>query len=172
MPRRRVLGVFHGALRRVRFARPTSRGSTAGSHATRTHTPLASPYLPCAVVGVLKGYDPLVNLVLDDAVEYLRGAYTRPVTRTARCRAVSRRPATSRQLARAYLSTTPTPPHPHTPAPTDPADPLRITDGTRGLGLVVCRGTQVTVVCPEDELREIANPFVAPPEGEEEGAPA
>lgn len=26
------------------------------------------------VVGVLKGFDPLVNLVLDEAVEYLRGA--------------------------------------------------------------------------------------------------
>ncbi len=26
-----------------------------------------------AVVGILKGFDPLVNLVLDEAVEYLRG---------------------------------------------------------------------------------------------------
>jgi len=49
--------------------------------------------------------------------------------------------------------------------PADPADPLRVTEQTRTLGLVVCRGTQVTVVCPEDELREIPNPFVAP-EGE------
>jgi U6 snRNA-associated Sm-like protein LSm7 len=72
------------------------------------------------VVGVLKGCDQLINLVLDDAVEFLR----------------------------------------------DPADPLRVTDQTRNLGLVVCRGTQVTVVCPEDELREIANPFVAGGEGE------
>lgn len=46
--------------------------------------------------------------------------------------------------------------HPH---PADPADPLRITDQTRSLGLVVCRGTQVTVMCPEDDLKEIANPF-------------
>ena len=29
-----------------------------------------------AVVGVLKGYDPLMNLVLDEAVEYLRGVYS------------------------------------------------------------------------------------------------
>ena len=43
----------------------------------------------------------------------------------------------------------------------DPQDPLKVTDQTRSLGLVVCRGTQVTVVCPEDELREIPNPFVA-----------
>lgn len=40
-----------------------------------------------------------------------------------------------------------------------------MTDETRGLGLVVCRGGQVTVVCPEDDLREIPNPFLAP-EGE------
>lgn len=32
-----------------------------------------SPHQPPAVVGVLKGYDQLMNLVLDEAVEYLRG---------------------------------------------------------------------------------------------------
>lgn len=31
-------------------------------------------FAPSAVVGVLKGYDQLLNLVLDEAVEYLRGA--------------------------------------------------------------------------------------------------
>ena len=31
----------------------------------------------CAVIGVLKGYDPLVNLVLDDAVENMRGTFCR-----------------------------------------------------------------------------------------------
>eukprot|EP00879_Flechtneria_rotunda_P003432 GHRR01003661.1.p1 GENE.GHRR01003661.1~~GHRR01003661.1.p1 ORF type:complete len:100 (+),score=19.22 GHRR01003661.1:157-456(+) len=66
------------------------------------------------VTGVLKGYDQLLNLVLDEAVEYLR----------------------------------------------DPADPMRITDGTRTLGVVVCRGTAVTMVAPTQGAEEIANPFL------------
>eukprot|EP00612_Vaucheria_litorea_P008011 CAMPEP_0171472720 /NCGR_PEP_ID=MMETSP0946-20130122/1436_1 /TAXON_ID=109269 /ORGANISM="Vaucheria litorea, Strain CCMP2940" /LENGTH=79 /DNA_ID=CAMNT_0012002391 /DNA_START=32 /DNA_END=268 /DNA_ORIENTATION=- len=49
------------------------------------------------VTGMLKGYDQLVNLVLDDCVEFIR----------------------------------------------DPLDPNKITNETRNLGLVVCRGTQV-----------------------------
>mmetsp|Transcript_1688 Transcript_1688/g.2509 ORF Transcript_1688/g.2509 Transcript_1688/m.2509 type:complete len:109 (+) Transcript_1688:115-441(+) len=66
------------------------------------------------IVGVLKGYDELVNLVLDDADEFLR----------------------------------------------DPEDSNRTTDKTRKLGLVVVRGTQVSLVSPEDGMEEIANPFI------------
>ena len=33
------------------------------------------PALPLAVVGLLKGYDQLINLVLDECVEYLRGEF-------------------------------------------------------------------------------------------------
>lgn len=78
------------------------------------------------------------------------------------------RPRRAHQCVRQASAPT-TPRRARSPAPplADPADPLRITDETRGLGLVVCRGPQVTVVCPEDELREIPNPFVAP-EGAEE----
>lgn len=32
---------------------------------------------------------------------------------------------------------------------------------------MVCRGTQVSLICPSDEMEEIANPFAD--EGEEEG---
>jgi small nuclear ribonucleoprotein (snRNP)-like protein len=53
------------------------------------------------MVGVLKGYDQLLNVVLDETVEYLR----------------------------------------------DAADATRVTDTTRGLGLVVCRGPNITCVC-------------------------
>ena len=42
----------------------------------------------------------------------------------------------------------------------DPADPYTITDKKRTLGLVVCRGTTVMMVCPEDGFEEIANPFL------------
>ncbi|KAI5679610.1 hypothetical protein M9H77_00837 [Catharanthus roseus] len=68
------------------------------------------------VTGTLKGYDQLLNLVLDEAVEFLR----------------------------------------------DADDPLKTTDQTRRLGLIVCRGTAVMLVSPTDGTDEIANPFVQP----------
>ncbi|KAK4397066.1 Sm-like protein LSM7 [Sesamum angolense] len=68
------------------------------------------------VTGTLKGYDQLLNLVLDEAIEFLR----------------------------------------------DPEDPLKTTDQTRRLGLIVCRGTAVMLVSPTDGTDEIANPFVQP----------
>ncbi|XP_027113692.1 sm-like protein LSM7 [Coffea arabica] len=66
------------------------------------------------VTGTLKGYDQLLNLVLDEAIEFLR----------------------------------------------DPDDPLKTTDHTRRLGLIICRGTAVMLVSPTDGTDEIANPFV------------
>ncbi|KAG6762407.1 hypothetical protein POTOM_032906 [Populus tomentosa] len=73
------------------------------------------PYI-VEVTGTLKGYDQLLNLVLDEAVEFLR----------------------------------------------DADDPLKTTDQTRRLGLIVCRGTAVMLVSPTDGTDEIANPFVQP----------
>lgn len=72
------------------------------------------------VTGTLKGYDQLVNLVLDEAVEYER----------------------------------------------DTEDPLRTTNETRPLGLIVCRGTAVMLVAPLDGTEEIANPFLTAPEAD------
>ena len=71
------------------------------------------------VTGTLKGFDQLLNLVLDECVEYLR----------------------------------------------DVDDPLKITDETRSLGLIVCRGTSVMVVSGLDGMEEIANPFLHSEEG-------
>ncbi len=68
------------------------------------------------VTGILKGWDYLVSLVLDDAVEYLR----------------------------------------------DPLDPTVITDKTRKLGQVICKGQSVMTLCPTDGMEEIANPFIEP----------
>ncbi|CAK9206635.1 unnamed protein product [Sphagnum troendelagicum] len=68
------------------------------------------------VTGTLKGYDQLLNLVLDEAVENLR----------------------------------------------DQDDPLKTTDQTRPLGLIVCRGTAVMLVAPTDGTEEIPNPFLQP----------
>ncbi|EDW04013.1 U6 snRNA-associated Sm-like protein LSm7 [Drosophila grimshawi] len=65
--------------------------------------------------GILKGYDALLNLVLDNTVEYLR----------------------------------------------DSDEPYKLTeDSTRSLGLVVCRGTALVLICPQDGVESIANPFI------------
>ena len=56
------------------------------------------------VVGVLKGYDALLNLVLDETKEFLK----------------------------------------------DPDDPYKLLDESRPMGLTVCRGTSVMLVCPTD----------------------
>nr|SVE70205.1 EOG090X0KYU [Eubosmina coregoni] len=66
--------------------------------------------------GILKGYDPLLNIVLDNTVEYLR----------------------------------------------DPEDSFKLSEDTRQLGLVVCRGTAVVLICPADGMEAIANPFIQP----------
>lgn len=66
------------------------------------------------VTGILKGYDQLVNIVLDDTVEQMR----------------------------------------------DPYNPYKLTEKTRKLGLTVCRGTSVMLVCPVDGTQEIQNPFL------------
>ena len=42
----------------------------------------------------------------------------------------------------------------------DADDPFKLTDETRSLGLVVCRGTAVVLVCPADSMESIPNPFV------------
>lgn len=80
------------------------------------------------VEGVLKGYDQLLNLVLDEAIEFQRSA----------------------------------------------EDILTVTDETRPLGLVVCRGTAVMAVAPTAGAEVMAsNPFLgAGAATEEEGGGA
>jgi U6 snRNA-associated Sm-like protein LSm7 len=41
----------------------------------------------------------------------------------------------------------------------DPKDLSQVTDKTRQLGLIVVRGTQISLISPSDEMEEIANPF-------------
>ena len=65
--------------------------------------------------GILKGYDPLLNLVLDNTTEYLR----------------------------------------------DADEPFKAAEDTRNLGLVVCRGTSVVLICPQEGMESIQNPFVS-----------
>lgn len=44
--------------------------------------------------------------------------------------------------------------------PADPDDQYKLTEDTRQLGLVVCRGTSVVLICPQDGMEAIPNPFV------------
>ncbi|CBY10442.1 unnamed protein product [Oikopleura dioica] len=64
--------------------------------------------------GILKGYDQLLNLVIDSTTEHLR----------------------------------------------DADDPFRPSSESRNLGLVVCRGTSVVLISPQDGMEEIPNPFI------------
>ena len=42
----------------------------------------------------------------------------------------------------------------------DPDDPFKLTEDTRNLGLVVCRGTSVVLICPAEGMESIPNPFI------------
>lgn len=98
--------------------------------------------------GTLRGYDDLVNLVLDDCDEFLRGkgsVLSLCIVCQTREDIANSRFRTPDSLL--YLK--------------DPEDMERITDKTRKLGLVVVRGTQVSLVSPRDGMEEIANPFLA-----------
>ncbi|GBG34137.1 U6 snRNA-associated Sm-like protein LSm7 [Hondaea fermentalgiana] len=75
-----------------------------------------------AVVGTLKGYDQLVNIVLEDTVEFMR----------------------------------------------DPEDPSLTTNETRALGLVVCRGNSVMLVCPAEGYVKTTSPFEQQQQDQEE----
>ncbi|XP_041728075.1 U6 snRNA-associated Sm-like protein LSm7 [Coregonus clupeaformis] len=69
--------------------------------------------------GVLEGFDPMLNLVLDSTIEYLQ----------------------------------------------DPDDQFKLTEDMWQLGLVVCRGTSVVLICPQDSMEAIPNPFIQQQDG-------
>lgn len=110
--------------------------------------------------GTLRGYDELVNLVLDDCDEFLRGttiykANKKWKTTIVICKiciciytlywSVSYLLLFFGDCGDLFL---------------DPEDSEKVTDQTRKLGLVVVRGTQVSLVSPQDGVEEIANPFL------------
>lgn len=91
------------------------------------------------VKGTLKGYDALMNLVLDDVQETVRGKLRPSGNRTAE-KVLNRRIVLNR-----------------------PADEDG-NESTRPLGLVVARGTLLVVITPVDGSEPIANPFAQPDE--------
>jgi len=42
----------------------------------------------------------------------------------------------------------------------DSDEPYKLTETNRSLGLVVCRGTALVLICPQDGVESIANPFI------------
>ena len=99
-------------------------------------------WLHFLVSGTLKGYDQLLNMVLDEAVEYLRGMIHRfPF------------PSSHSSVTDEFSCLI--------PSLSDPEDSSKISNNTRKLGLVVCRGTVVMTVSPTSGIEEISNPFTA-----------
>uniref|UniRef100_A0A4X2LD17 U6 snRNA-associated Sm-like protein LSm7 n=1 Tax=Vombatus ursinus TaxID=29139 RepID=A0A4X2LD17_VOMUR len=47
----------------------------------------------------------------------------------------------------------------------DPDDQYELTEDTRQLRLVVCRGTSVVLICPHDGMEAIPNPFIQQQDG-------
>ena len=103
------------------------------------------------VVGVLKGYDALLNLVLDET-------QGRASPRAEQ----GREQSLMRAALALHADPTPTAPAEYLKAPDDP---YKLLDETRALGLTVCRGTSVMLVCPTNGFEEISNPFLEAEEG-------
>jgi U6 snRNA-associated Sm-like protein LSm7 len=91
----------------------------------------------------LRGYDDLVNLVLDESEEFLRGT----LQVIDWCDRLYRNFPSLLYSCQKYHST-------------DHENQDRVTKRSRKLGLCVVRGTQVSLISPEDGVEEIANPFV------------
>jgi len=98
----------------------------------------------CAATGVLKGYDALMNLVLDEVEELLRGRHNPLSPLPLHVHPFQVTPPT-------YADIFP----PLTPKSDDEGNEM-----TRPLGLVVVRGTLLVVVSPVDGSEVIANPFL------------
>ena len=86
------------------------------------------------MTGVLKGYDQLFNLVLDEVEEQIQG--------TKSISALSSTLPFFIDLEFHWHLVDPEP-------------------RTRTLGLTVVRGPTITLICPVDGLEEISNPFIA-----------
>ena len=105
------------------------------------------------MTGVLKGYDPLMNLVLDESKEWLRDPFD-PYRLTGHTH--SHAPHADAHSSHTLVW----PQHAHCGV-CYRGHPCvcRLTDKTRTLGLTVARGTAVVLVGPVEGSEEIANPF-------------
>ncbi len=100
-------------------------------------------------MGLLKGFDPLQNLVLDETVELLRGKLYFKYNANTMLKALY-----SFICIYIYIYTMKTNTY------LDPRDEMKITEKKRSLGLVVCRGPSIIAIYPVNGTQAIANPFV------------
>ena len=114
----------------ISFHLPTSSASLAESEDIQTIKSAANKS-PSTVTGTLKGYDQLMNLVLDDVREHTRGEH--PIESL---------------------------PNPTLPLTEIRFLDEEGNTSTRPLGLLVARGTLLVLISPVDGSEEIANPFV------------
>ncbi|KAF3675575.1 Sm-like protein LSM7 [Capsicum annuum] len=120
------------------------------------------------VVGTLKGYDQLLNLVLDEAVEHLRGVEADLAGFTDCPPFLQIRYFSRMEQQIAYVDASElfiidnSIASEKTTVTFHADDPLKTTDQKRSLGLIVCRGTAVMLVAPTDGTDEISNPFLQP----------
>ncbi|OWB85069.1 hypothetical protein B5S33_g3726 [[Candida] boidinii] len=110
-----------------------------------------------SINGILKGFDQLMNLVLDEVKETLRGKFKLFicyyfVNFNCSCKILT--PYFFLQFCKLY---------------TDPEDDSVLTKETRNLGLVVVRGPLLLTISPADGAEVIENPFVQ--ESDETPAP-
>jgi hypothetical protein len=146
----KLAGGREGAALRARPERDPLAGQTLGGASAADRPDRASLHAMPAVSGVLKGYDQLLNLVLDEAVEYLRGGLSavaqgglRPRSQGASLAAVAALCLRTQQPA--LTAGGPWLTMAASVRPADPEDPMRITDQTRNLGLMV--GRAVSLPC-------------------------
>jgi U6 snRNA-associated Sm-like protein LSm7 len=82
------------------------------------------------IIGILKGFDSMVNLVLDDCVEYIRGYFLSLI--------IDFNDPSIRKVVKVND---------------------KDVEVTRKLGIVVCRGTSVSYITPYEGFEEIENPY-------------
>ncbi len=147
----RVLSHSHRVQVRVRFvggregelrANATLYERAASTSQIASRSRLKIPPLPCtctslplciivtlgtSVLGILKGFDQMMNVVLENCVEYLRLVIHTSCMMTM---ATSAADAQQKQAPATNCDV----------IIRDPADPTILTDKTRHLGLVVCKG--------------------------------
>lgn len=100
-------------------------------------------FTPQIVIGTLKGYDPLLNLVLDETEECLRGMGN---DNDADVDKLCQKPLLTQPRSMPLAASSDLDGH--------------LLDQTRTLGLIVCRGPSVILISPMDGTLEIANPFI------------
>jgi U6 snRNA-associated Sm-like protein LSm7 len=104
------------------------------------------------VTGTLKGYDQLMNLVLDDVKEITRGMSNHSIPYLSLYIPRTNLPCPQRFIHRGTWTNRHTDDEGNT--------------SSRPLGLLVARGTLLVLISPLDGSEEIPNPFVQAEEGE------